>query len=75
MANELVNGLHREAAIVHDYLCTHGELLQVTQKQADAVFNEAMIVLGVPKIQRWLMTNGVKGYQRLKHWRAGKSYG
>jgi hypothetical protein len=70
-----VNGLHREAAIVHDYLCTHGYLMGVTQKQADRVFHEAMAVLNVPTIERWVMDRGVVAYQRFKHWRKGVSYG
>jgi hypothetical protein len=70
-----VNGRHREAAIVHDFLCTHGEDLGVTQKQADDVFEEAMIVLEVPKLERWLMAQAVRGFQKLNHWRKGVKYG
>lgn len=69
-----VNGKHREAAIVHDFLCTHGKELKISQKQADDVFQEAMTALGVPKIEKWLMANGVRLFQRFKHWRTGVSY-
>jgi len=70
-----VNGKHREAAIVHDYLCTNGADIGVTQKQADLVFNEAMTVLEVNRIIRWLMFNAVRGFQRFQCWREGKNYG
>lgn len=70
-----VNGKHREAAIVHDFLCTHGKDLDVSQRLADNVFEEAMIALEVPKLERWLMTQAVKAFQKFKHWRTGVSYG
>lgn len=69
-----VNGKHREAAIVHDFLCTHGDALGVSQKLADDVFEEAMVFLEVPKIERWLMAQAVRAFQRIKHWRKGESY-
>ena len=70
-----VNGKHREAAIVHDYLCTNGEEVGVTQKIADLIFEEAMQVLGVNPITRWLMFNSVRAFQKFKSWRNGVSYG
>lgn len=70
-----VNGKHREAAIVHDFLCTNGKDLNVSQRQADLVFEEAMIALEVPKLERWLMAQAVKAFQKFNYWRHGKDYG
>jgi hypothetical protein len=70
-----VNGKHREAAIVHDFLCTNGKDLDVSQRLADNVFEEAMIVLEVPKMERWLMAQAVRCFQKFTHWRKGISYG
>ena len=39
-----VNGRHRKAAVVHDYLCRS---IEVKRKDADNVFLEAMKVCGV----------------------------
>ena len=47
------NGLHRAAAIVHDYLCRLGLLF--SRVQADRIFLEAMKVCGVPLVRRRLM--------------------
>ena len=69
-----VNGKHREAAIVHDYLCTDGEFENVSQAQADIVFREAMEALRVGPKTRWAMYNAVKAFQKFKCWRAGESY-
>ena len=46
-----------EAATVHDFLYTDGK---VPRAQADAVFLEALRVLGVPRWRRWPMWLGVR---------------
>lgn len=68
-------GKHVHAAVVHDYLCTDGERLDVTQKQADQIFYEAMEVCGVRWSRRRLMFRSVRGFQRASHWITGKAYG
>lgn len=66
-----VNGLHRLAAIVHDYLYyTKGklvydseqgtEVVELTRKQCDQIFLEAMRCLGVAWWQRTAMYNAVR---------------
>jgi hypothetical protein len=63
-----VNGKHRAAAVLHDYLCVHGKELGITQKQADQVFLEAMEVLGVRFSQRKVMYGAVRTYQSITGW-------
>ena len=48
----LPTGRHREAAVVHDYLYAVGDRHKAV---ADAIFLEAMTVLGVPRWRRWVM--------------------
>ena len=60
-----VNGKHRKAAVVHDYLCTHGSLEGVTQRQADHIFQEAMRVLDVRLTQKKVMFGMVRVYQSI----------
>ena len=43
----VANAKNRKAAVVHDYLCTHGDGVVKNQKQADKVFREALGVLGL----------------------------
>lgn len=60
-----VNGHHRAAAVVHDFLCVddqHG----LPQSESDAVFLEAMGVSGTPWYQRWPMYAGVRVFQSAK---------
>lgn len=61
-----VNGPHIPAAVVHDYLCDHKSELGITQKQADAVFLEAMRFLDVRFTQRKIMYRAVRFYQSIK---------
>jgi len=49
----MVNGLHRAAAIIHDYLCRLG--MGFSRKTADKIFLEAMKVSKVPRLRRRLM--------------------
>lgn len=59
-----VNGDHRLAAVVHDYLYSlRGKLpnrAPITRKQADKVFLEAMIYLKVPRWKCWTMYRAVR---------------
>ncbi len=52
-----VNGRHRAAAIVHDYLYATQTL---TRAECDAVFLEAMEACGVRWTQRWAMYSAVR---------------
>jgi hypothetical protein len=69
-----VNGKHREAAIIHDYLCIHHLALGLSQYQSDLVFREAMQVLGESQWRIVLMYNGVKLYQKFQCWKTGEAY-
>lgn len=69
-----VNGLHREAAIVHDYGCTNGRDWQVSQSQVDGLLDEAMISLKVGTVTRKLMVWAVRGFQRFDCWRHDWGY-
>lgn len=53
----LTGGIGHAAAVVHDMLYTTQE---VPRAMADAVFKEALAVLGVPGYQSWLMWAGVR---------------
>ena len=53
----LTGGIGHAAAVVHDMLYTTH---QVERSMADAVFREALIVLGVSSFQAWLMWLGVR---------------
>lgn len=52
-----VNGRHRAAAILHDWLY---ETQRTTRAVADALFLEAMADSGVRWSQRWVMWAGVR---------------
>lgn len=60
-----VNGKHRRAAVVHDYLCTNGKELGIKQREADLIFQEAMEVLDVRLTQRTAMFGMVRIYQSI----------
>ncbi len=55
------NGTHTPAALLHDALTTEDreppnyEGPEVTRKEADRIFRDAMGELGVPVVRRWLM--------------------
>lgn len=53
----LTGGIGHAAAVVHDALYTTHV---TTRKTADEVFYEALLVLGIPKWQAWLMYAGVR---------------
>lgn len=63
-----VNGKHRAAAVVHDYLCVHKHEEGITQADADKVFLEAMETLGVRFSQRKVMYRAVRTYQTITGW-------
>lgn len=52
------NGKHRPAAVVHDYLCRLGK--EFPRLLADAIFLEAMKLVGVKRSHRRLMYWAVK---------------
>jgi hypothetical protein len=53
----LTGGIGHAAAVIHDVLYSGH---QVTRKVADEVFYEALLVVGIPKWQAWLMWSGVR---------------
>ena len=61
-------GKNREAAVVHDFLCCSSiqALFGITQADADAVWREALEVLGVPFVSRWALWTPVRSYQWAK---------
>lgn len=69
-----VNGLHREACIIHDYGCTNRKDLGLSQRQVDALLREASEVLKVPKWERRAMYAGVTLFQRSKFLFSKDSY-
>lgn len=62
------NGKYGKAAVTHDDLCKNKRIMNgnivehCTRKEADAIFLEAMTVLGVSKPRRLLMYSCVRGY-------------
>jgi hypothetical protein len=53
-------GLYTRAAILHDVLCDQGLERNVSRRDADGIFLQALRILGVPFLQRWLMWTGVR---------------
>ena len=66
----VANAKNRKAAVVHDYLCTHGQELLIVrdQKQADKVFREALGVLGVGRFKSGALYYPVRTFQMIKGW-------
>jgi hypothetical protein len=60
-----VNGKHRRAAVVHDYLCIYKDNEGITQETADKIFREAMRHLDVRWSQRGAMYKAVRWYQSI----------
>lgn len=76
-----VNGRHRKAAVIHDYLCTLVDLElkeqtmpNMTQGKADKIFREAMRVLDVEFVESSIMYRMVRRYQKTKAWIKGEVY-
>lgn len=59
-----VNGSHRWAAVVHDWLYANkgilGDRMRFTRKQCDQIFLEGMEVMSVPWWKRQAMYRGVR---------------
>lgn len=66
----VANAKNRKAAVVHDYLCTHGIELGIVrdQKQADKVFREALGVVGLSRVKSGALYYPVRAYQSIKGW-------
>ena len=55
------DGEYTPAAIIHDFLYqTCGLHGRFTRKQCDAIFLEAMEVIGVGKVRRWIIHRAVR---------------
>ena len=54
------NGRHRKPAVIHDKLYRTAGLHDYTRAQADAIFLEAMLLVGVPRYRAYLMYSGVR---------------
>lgn len=62
-------GRHAQAAILHDYLCEYltiledGKPVEITRKEADQIFKESLLVLGVSNSKANIMYAGVSAYR------------
>lgn len=65
-------GRHAQSAILHDYLCEYlsvevdGTPTPITRLQADRIFRESLLVLGVSKTRANIMYAGVSAYRKVK---------
>jgi len=60
-----VNGRHRGAAVIHDWLYKQRGLIpgmRLTRKQCDQIFLEAMAVAEVSRWKRYSMYRGVRAF-------------
>tara|TARA_R110000868_G_scaffold6786_3_gene37808 strand:- start:45 stop:413 length:369 start_codon:yes stop_codon:yes gene_type:complete len=64
----VANAKNRKAAVVHDYLCTHGDGVVKNQKQSDKVFREALGVLGLGRFKSGILYFSVRIFQSIKGW-------
>ena len=64
-----VVGRHGKAAVLHDWLYASGYLPR--RRQADAVFFEAMTVLGVRPWRKWLIWAAVRAFG-WRRWRKAR---
>lgn len=60
-------GAYGQAAVIHDILCEYltifhddGTPVSITREHADTVLGEAMAILNVPRVTRWMITNGAR---------------
>jgi hypothetical protein len=53
-------GRYTAAAILHDYLCRVEVPRGMFRTDADGIFRQAMRLLGVPFLRRWIMWTGVR---------------
>lgn len=58
------------AALVHDYLCEHHNIIENDRYLSTLVFNDLLTVGGVPAFKRWLMKHSVDNYQKFCGWQA-----
>lgn len=62
-------GRHAQAAILHDYLCEYltiqvdGVPTRITRKEADRIFRDSLLFLGVSKSKANMMYAGVSTYR------------
>lgn len=61
---------YTRAAVVHDYLYSHGYKMGIKRKEADRIFLEIMKERGVPLWKRSLMYRGVRMFGGL-HYKKG----
>lgn len=61
----VANAKNRKAAVVHDYLCTHGRELGIvrSQKESDKIFREALGSLGLGRFRSGVMYYPVRFFQ------------
>ena len=64
----VANAKNRKAAVIHDYLCTHGDGVVKNQKQSDRVFREALGVLGLGRFKSGALYFSVRTFQSIKGW-------
>lgn len=62
------HGRYAKAAILHDWLLTQAPA--ISRPQADELFYQAMLILGVPTWQAKLMYYAVRTYSKWTNWRA-----
>ena len=53
-------GKYTKAAILHDHLCELSHQGKFSRRDADGIFRQAMRVLGVAFLRRWIMWAGVR---------------
>src|SRR4029450_9945026 len=53
-------GRYTKAAILHDFLCRLSQDGKFSRREADGVFRQAMRLLGVAFLRRWIMWTGVR---------------
>lgn len=64
-------GRHAQAAILHDFLCEYltimvdGVPTSISRKEADLIFKESLLVLGVSKFRANVMYGAVSAYRIL----------
>jgi hypothetical protein len=54
------DGLHRAAALIHDYLYMNKANFSYTRKEVDDLFLRQMLMLGMPRRRARLMHRGVR---------------